>query len=136
MGEFKHKIRVSWFETDAAGVVHFSNYYKFFERAEMEFWRSLEIDYKKIMKEYNIWLPRVEASCKFISPCYFDDELEIRLTIGGLARKSIRYNFQVWNLSTAKLAAEGHMTVVSVSKDTNRSVAIPSGIADSLKDFI
>ncbi len=56
---FKTSFRVSWIDTDAAQVVHFSNYFKFFERTEEEFYRHLGFSFNDAT-ERGIWLPRLK----------------------------------------------------------------------------
>ena len=61
---FKTSFRVSWTDTDAAQVVHFPNYFKFFEKAEEEFYRHLGFNVADIA-EKGVWFPRVEAFCQY-----------------------------------------------------------------------
>ncbi|MCK4424823.1 acyl-CoA thioesterase, partial [Candidatus Bathyarchaeota archaeon] len=56
---FKASFRVSWAETDAAQIVHFSNYLRFFERTEEKLYRNLGFNFNDVMKKHNILLPRV-----------------------------------------------------------------------------
>ena len=38
--EYRHKRRVQFYETDAAGIVHFSWYFRYMEEAELRAWRE------------------------------------------------------------------------------------------------
>lgn len=80
---FTTSFRVSWADTDAAQVVHFFNYFKFFEKVEEEFYRHLGFSIDDITNR-GIWLPRVEAFCQFKKPARFNDLIEIELTIEEL----------------------------------------------------
>ncbi|MCJ7429608.1 acyl-CoA thioesterase, partial [Candidatus Bathyarchaeota archaeon] len=57
---FKASFRVSWADTDAAQVVHFSNYLRFFEKAEEEFYRHLGFSFTDYKLTPGLWFPRVE----------------------------------------------------------------------------
>ena len=48
MPSFKTSFRVSWVDTDAAGIVHFSNYFKYFEKAEEELYRILNFNFESV----------------------------------------------------------------------------------------
>ena len=61
---FKTSFRVSWADTDAAQVVHFSNYFRFFEKTEEEFYRHLGFTFTDA-EDKGLWFPRVEAFCQF-----------------------------------------------------------------------
>ena len=41
--EFKLTRRIEFFETDLAGIVHFSNFYRMMESTEHAFFRSLQL---------------------------------------------------------------------------------------------
>jgi YbgC/YbaW family acyl-CoA thioester hydrolase len=135
MPSFKTTIRVSWADTDAAQVVHFSNFFRFFEKTEEEFYRSLGFNFDQIVSKYNIWLPRVEAYCQFKKPAKFDNLLEIELTVGEIREKAVKYLFKVRNKGTAETIAEGYLTVVSASKQTGKAIEIPEELKKQLKFF-
>ena len=83
---FKTPFRVAWVDTDAAQVVHYSNYFRFFERAEEEFYRHLGFSFTDLHAT-GLWFPRVEASCQYKRPARFDDLLEVEVRIGELKEK-------------------------------------------------
>ena len=94
---FVSRHRVEFFETDLAGIVHFANYYRFMEQAEHQFFRSLKLKIHGTRPDGIVYgWPRVSATCSFKSPAYYEDELEISLTIMRLTRRSltIGYDFR------------------------------------------
>jgi acyl-CoA thioester hydrolase len=131
---FKTSFRVSWADTDAAQVVHFSNYFRFFEKAEEEFYRHLGFTFKDV-HDKGLWLPRVETFCQYKKPAKFNDLLEVELTIEDLGEKSLRYGFKVFNKESAVLLANGYMVVVPADKRTGKATQIPKEIAEKLKRF-
>lgn len=91
------KHRVEFFETDLAGIVHFANFYRFMEQAEHEFFRSMGLKIHATLPDGTAFgWPRVSATCSFKSPAYYEDEVEIRITILRLTRRSLTmtYEFQ------------------------------------------
>jgi len=128
-------MRVSWVDTDAAGVVHFSNYFRFFEKAEEEFYNKLGFNFDKINEKYGIWFPRVEAYCKYKSPSKFNDILEIEIHLEELKEKAVKYGFKVHNRTTEKEAAEGYVVIVAADKKKNKAVRIPEEIKRKLMRF-
>lgn len=131
---FKTSFRVSWTDTDAAQVVHFPNYFKFFEKAEEELYRCLGLDVNDIA-ERGIWLPRVEVFCQFKKSARFNDLLEVELGIEDIKEKSIRYNFRVFNKESAVLLANGYVTVVAANRQTGKATQIPKEIMEKLKPY-
>ena len=131
---FRASFRVSWADTDAAQVVHFSNYFRFFEKTEEEFYRYLGFTFKDV-HDKGLWFPRVEAFCQFQKSARFNDLLEVELTIEDLREKSIKYGFKIFNKESAALLAKGYMVVVVADKQTGKATRIPKEIAEKLKTF-
>jgi len=131
---FRASFRVSWADTDAAQVVHFSNYFRFFEKTEEEFYRHLGFTFKDV-HDRGLWFPRVEAFCQFQKSARFNDLLEVELTIEDLREKSIKYGFKISNKESATLLAKGYMVVVVADKQTGKATKIPKEIAEKLKTF-
>ena len=66
---FKSTRRVEFYETDMAGIVHFSNFYKWMEQCEHEFFRSLGLSIVRNQPDGStIGWPRVSSQCRFESP--------------------------------------------------------------------
>ena len=129
---FKQVFRVRWVDTDAAGVMHYSNYFRRFEACEEEFYRSMGLSFKTIFEKYGIGLPRVEAHCTYKSSCHFDDTVEITLEVGEIAEKTITYNFQVLLEDGNKLAADGYLKCIAVKKW--KAVPIPENFAKLIRE--
>jgi len=125
---FRVEYRVTWADTDAAGVVHFSRYFLFFERCEEEFYRSLGFSFKDIVAQ-GLWFPRVEAPCQYKKPARFNDLLVVELRVLELKEKSVRYGFTVLNKESGELLTTGH---VVADKKTGRATAIPKVFVDKL----
>ena len=87
--------RVEFFETDLAGIVHFANFYRYMEQAEHAFFRSLGLKIHGTTAEgVQFGWPRVSASCSFKSPAYYEDEIEIRMTVIRLSRRSLTIGYR------------------------------------------
>ena len=132
---FKTSFRVSWAETDAAQVVHFSNYFRFFERAEEEFYRHLGFSFTDYKLTPGLWFPRVEVLCQYKKPARFNDTVEVELSIEELREKSVKYDFKILNKESAALLANGYIVIVAADKQTWKATQIPSEIVEKLKPY-
>lgn len=131
---FKTSIRVTWMDTDAAQVVHYSKYFVFFGMAEEEFYRSLGFSFIDF-RNRGLWFPRVEAFCQYKKPARFGDVLEIELTVDELNEKSVKYGFKVRNEETSDVLALGHLVIVAADRQTGKATQIPPEIVEKLKPF-
>jgi acyl-CoA thioester hydrolase len=133
--EFKQIFRVSWSETDAAGIVHFSNYFRYFERAEELFYNEIGMGFERLIRDYEIKLPRIEASCRYLSVCRYNDNVEVSLQITQLDDKKLRSDFKVRNITTGKESAEGSIVNIASNLDVDRSVLLPSDLTQAIGGY-
>ncbi len=99
-------VRVRYSETDAMGVAYHSNYLVWFELGRTEFCRSMGFPYRK-WEDAGVFLPAVEARCRYKRPAKYDDLLEIRTSISGLTAYTVTFSYRVSRLDDGKLLAEG-----------------------------
>lgn len=131
----RHRIkhRVAFSETDMAGVVHFSNYFRMMEAVEHDFFRQLGLSIVMTHEALEIGWPRVAASCEFFGPLRFEDEVELVMTVTKVGEKS--FNYEVEFLWEGRRVALGKMTSVCCEMlDTGmRAIPIPEGIRRKLE---
>src|SRR5204862_3565155 len=81
--------RVEFSETDLAGIMHFSNFFKYMETVEHDFYRSLGLKLTEKMADGTmIGWPRVECSCEFKRAFRFEDIVEVSLKVAKKTGKS------------------------------------------------
>jgi acyl-CoA thioester hydrolase len=112
--------RVNFYEVDQAGIVHFSNYYRYMEEAEYGLWRTAGVSLEP-SPEYAF--PRVAASFEFHAPLRFQDEISVCLQIAHIGRTSLRYVCRITRGDTP--IATGAMTLVCVSPVDMQPVRLP-----------
>src|ERR1035437_5675293 len=136
--EFQVTRRVEFAETDLAGIMHFSNYFRFMETAEHAFFRSLGFSVTGSRSELQVCLPRVHAECDFAAPLRFEDEVQVRLLVERKGRRSLTYQFRFCRLngSGSEEVARGRLTVASVELQADggmKAVPLPKVIANNIQ---
>ena len=135
--EFKVTRRIEFSETDMAGIVHYSNFFRYMEMAEHAFFRSLGFSVAADKSDPAVGWPRVRAECEFKAPLRFEDEIEIHLLVSEKRSKSLTYafRFRKLNVSPPVEVARGSVTVVCVTHERGhmRAATIPKDIADKIE---
>lgn len=124
--QYRLKRRVQFYETDMAGIVHFSWFFRYMEEAEHAMWREAGLS---IAGGSGVGWPRVDASFEYHRPLKFEDEFEIHLRIIGKDARTIRYEARITRGETH--IATGRIAVKCVSKAPGqpmRSIDIPPEI--------
>lgn len=76
MEEIRWKHKAQYYETDQMGIVHHSNYIRWFEEARTEFLNAIGFGYKKL-EEQGIISPVLSVTCTFKQMTYYEDEVYI-----------------------------------------------------------
>lgn len=126
--------RVQFSETDTAAIVHFSNFFRYFEDAEHALWREAGLSIHPDNSALG-W-PRVAASCQYHRPLRFEQEFEVSVRIDEMTKRTIAYVGEItrngekiatgtWKIACVHKLADGSM----------KSAEIPAAVAERLKPF-
>jgi len=127
--------RVRWGDVDAAGIIFYGAYIRFFEFAETELFRSVGLPYSVMFDELDVWLPRVHLECDFHRAARLDDLLEVSVFVGRFGTKSMHLNFEVRRKGEDELTADAHFVLASVRRDTFETVPIPDELKTRLAPY-
>lgn len=132
--------RIEFSETDMAGLVHFSNFFRYMETAERDFFESNGLELIQMKPNGVSGWPRVRAECKFTAPLRFGDTIEIHLAVKAVKDRSIDYQFRIFRKQengNRIQAAKGHMTTVFTKMDENgelQSANLPPEIRSKITE--
>lgn len=134
--EFRHTRLVEFAETDLAGIVHFSNFFRYMEQAEHAFLRSLGFTVHDWSEGRLVGWPRIHAECTYAAPLAFEDEVQVHLLVRHKKRKSITYEFRFYKRGAEQPVAHGSVTVVCVTLDAATGGMVPINIPDRISRLI
>ncbi len=86
--------RVAYYETDQMGIVHHSNYIRWFEEARDEVVREYGIDYRQIEAQ-GILMPVVNVACDYKSAAKYGDKVSIYALPRYFNGIRLRYEYEV-----------------------------------------
>ncbi len=127
--------RVRWGDVDAAGIIFYGAYIRFFEIAETELFRAVGLPYSVMFDDLDVWLPRVHLECDFHHAAQLDDLLEVSVYVGRFGNKSMRLDFEVRRKGDELLIADAHFVLASVRRDTFETVPIPEELRSRLAPY-
>jgi len=133
--KFSIEERVRWGDVDAARIIFYGAYIRFFEIAETELFREVGLAYGKIFDETDVWLPRVHLECDFHNAARLDDLLEVSVYVGRIGNSSMRLNFEVRRKGEETLVATAHFVLAAVNRNTFSKVPVPQDLRDRLAPY-
>jgi YbgC/YbaW family acyl-CoA thioester hydrolase len=128
---------VRWEDIDAAGIINYQAYLRFFGLAETELFRSCGLSYKTLIEDVGIWLPRVHVECDFFFPVTLDELLIVDAYFGHLGTSSLHVNFEVHrNDAPERIVAQGKYILVSVKQGEFTPTPIPDLVRDRIAPYV
>ena len=97
---------INYYETDKMGVVHHSNYIRFFEEARCQFLKNANLPYD-MLEEKGIMSPVLGVSCKYKRHVTFGDTIQIETSIKEFSGVKFTVQYKVYNKNTGELCVEG-----------------------------
>jgi len=134
---FTTQRRVEFCETDAAGIVHFAEFFPYMEQAEHALLRHVGLSVVLEDEDGIVSWPRVSASCEYQGTAKFEDVLDIAVRIERLGTRSVTYAFECTR--EGQMIATGRITAVCCRVSPDRrlhSMDIPERIAGPLRKFL
>ena len=128
---------VRWEDIDAAGIINYQAYLRFFGLAEVELFRSCGLSYRRMFDELGIWLPRVHVECDFHIPVTLDELLVVEAWFGRIGASSIHLQFAVHRAGQSQpVVATGKYVLVAVRKGELRATPVPEEVRRALEKYV
>ena len=130
MNSFETQIRVEYHHTDQMGIVHHSNYVKFFEVARTEWLRAAGLTYAE-MERRGVMMPIVEVQVKYRQPAYYDELITVRAEVNELPMARITFRYEIRGEDGRDIAS-GLTTLGFIDKQTRRPQRAPLWLMEVL----
>ena len=129
---FRWPVRIYWEDTDAAGIVFYANYLKFFERARTEWLRSLGFEQEALRHTAGVGFVVTDTTLAYRKPARLDDVLEVSVQPAhvGLASMTVAQQAR----RAGRLLAEGTIRVGCIDLGTFRPRRIPEDILARIRE--
>ena len=127
--DFEWSRPVEFYETDLAGIAHFSNFYRWMESAEHAFLRERGIE----LHENKVGWPRVNASADFKKPIRFGEVVRVRVSVAEVRTRAVRYAFEFRVAGSEELHATGEIVAVCVDLSAMKAVEISDEVRGLLE---
>lgn len=130
--------RVLYGDTDAAAIVYYGNYLRYFELGRTEYMRDLvKISYHEI-EEQGLVLPVTESYVRYNAPAHYDDLLIIETSINELRNVSCRFSYRIYRKEDdgkRTLLAKGFTVNASVDRN-GRLTKFPAHLLEKMKTIL
>ena len=101
------RLRVRYAETDQMGVVYHANYLIWMEIGRVELVRSLGFDYADIEQNEGLCLAVIEATCRYLYPARYDQEIVVDTEILNSNARVIEFGYLIRSADDDRILAQG-----------------------------
>jgi YbgC/YbaW family acyl-CoA thioester hydrolase len=134
MSLFHHwDTRVMWADADAAGILWFGVFFRYFENAEEDLFRHLGRERTTMLRELGVFMPRTSLETRFRSPAKLGDDVSIGIGVADISDRRIGFVFDIHERSTGRLICEASYRVACVDASTFAPRAFPAAIVELLE---
>ena len=131
MISFETKIRVEYHHTDQMGVVHHSNYVKFFEVARTEWLRASGLTYAE-MERRGVMMPIVDVAVKYRNPALYDELISVTAFVDEAPKARMVFRYEVRGEDGREIAS-GSTTLGFIDSQTRRPMRAPQWLLEVIK---
>ena len=125
--------RVRFVETDLMGVVHHSNYLRWFEMARVEYLRRAGVLLPQLLAD-GVQVPITDVQCKYLQSARFDDVIRVEAVLAEFSRAKLVFRYRVFREEEDLLLAEGSTQNVFINTQ-GRIVRLPENYYDRIQNF-
>ena len=115
--------KANYYETDQMGIIHHSNYIRWFEEARLDFLEKIGFGYRKVV-EYGVEFAVLDVYCNYKSMVRFGDIVNIHITLSELSDMSINANYQILDTDSGETRALGKTRLCFYDKNKKRPVSL------------
>ncbi|MDE6851332.1 MAG: acyl-CoA thioesterase [Lachnospiraceae bacterium] len=99
--------QVNYYETDQMGIVHHSNYIRYFEEARMDMMDRLGLNYAGI-ERLGLIIPVMFVNCQYLQPLRYGDSLEIQTRMTKFDGIKMEISYEIHKQDEDALYTTGH----------------------------
>ena len=128
------ELDVRYYETDQMGIVHHSNYIRYFECGRSDMMAKAGLPIEKI-EAAGIMLPIVSVECRYRRPAKMGDRIRIVSMIDKVPSAKLIVRSEIFNQKD-ELLVEGSVTLGFIDSLTRRPVRCPDNFAVVIEKHI
>ena len=132
MMKSEYFLDVRYYETDQMGIVHHSNYIRYFECGRSAMLKECGLPVEKI-EEAGIMMPIVSVKCRYKVPARLGDTLRIVSIVDEMPRAKLEIRSEIYNQAD-QLVCDGSVVLGFINAETRRPVRCPDALLDVFKE--
>ena len=132
---FTYQTTIKLHETDAAGLLFFSNQFKILHDAYEALLESCGFGFAVLLLEKNYFLPIVHAESDYKAPLFVGDRVTIEIKVLNIGNSSFTFSY-ILRDQNKKTVGTGKTVHVTIDKKNRTKIPLPADMRATLKKFV
>ncbi len=131
---YTYQTKIKLHETDAAGLLFFSNQFKIVHDAYQALLEHIGFPFAEIIREKDFFLPIVHSESDFKSPLFVGDLIEVQVAVERIGKTSFTLFYKLMDMSQ-KLVGTAQTVHVAMDKETQKKIPLPLDLSSKIKNL-
>jgi YbgC/YbaW family acyl-CoA thioester hydrolase len=120
-------------DTDATGVLYFSELQRLALDAFEAYWLSIDLSLAQWIEQSQCLMPIVHAEADYFSPLRLSDEIEIRMALENIGTTSFSLVYHFYHIVKKVVAGKVKIVHVCVSRGTGQKIVLADSLIQQLR---
>jgi 1,4-dihydroxy-2-naphthoyl-CoA hydrolase len=130
---FSYTTKIRLHDTDAAGIIFFSNQFKIIHDAYEDLLEEFGWSFQKMFKKTNYFLPIVHAESDYKAPIAVGDRIVIAIKVGSIGKTSFSFEYTLKRGKT--LVGTAKTVHVTINHKTHKKIPLPRALRSALGKY-
>jgi acyl-CoA thioester hydrolase len=126
--------KTNYYETDQMGIIHHSNYIRWFEEARIDLLEQINFGYKRI-NECGIDFALLDVYCEYKSMVRFGDIINIHISLSELKEMRMAVDYKIINAESDEICTLGKTRHFFYDNNKKRPVSLKKEIPELYEIF-
>ncbi|MCL2077880.1 MAG: acyl-CoA thioesterase [Oscillospiraceae bacterium] len=121
--------KANYYETDQMGIIHHSNYIRWFEEARVDFMEQIGFGYEKSVQA-GVDFALLGLSCEYKSMVRFADTVRIEARISELQNAQMTIVYEITDVKTGVLRTTGRTSHCFLEATKKRPISLKKALPE------
>lgn len=126
---FSYLRKAQFYETDAMGIVHHSNYIRWFEEARVEYMDYIGYGYARL-NDLGVDIAVIGVDCDYRSMTRFAEKVDIRIHLAALSSARMTVRYEVTDAATGSMRVNGETRHGFLNSQTKRPISLKKTVPE------
>ena len=127
--------RANYYETDQMGIIHHSNYIRWFEESRVDLMEQLGYSYTKV-NELGIDFGLIDVYCEYKLMVHFNDIVNIHVSLSELKNMRMTLSYKIIDAKTNQICTLGKTQHFFYDNKEKRPVSLKKAIPELYELFL